>query len=439
MRLKISALIMGLVIALGGASLAKAASTEIWNTTGITSLSHNTLPQLKGRCLVWQARGGLGSATSGSGDWEVFLYDTESHVVTQITDDDWDDHNPRTDGTYIVWWADKASGAEVWLCNTQTGVQTQISPAGGENENHVFPVIANGRIAWLRSVFRAADVLPEDRLVEVFLYDTLNAPYPRQLTQSTLTDNVYPGWLRINDQWLMWTQVNETDPQDEGTAYVDDFNPDPSDDEYPAPVPAGLSWEGSPQEDGNLTVSTKYDGQDWEIVLRGGPQGLEQITDNGIDDRSPQISEGNIAWMAGDGEMSEIYLAEFTLCDNTPITGSVSPSVDTLWPPNHSMIQVTIDASALVTHNTDTQISIASVDIAECSSEEAGENYGENTYDENDYEPDWEITGNLTVNLRSERSGASTGRTYTITVTASDCSGAYNFTAEVVVPHDKGK
>jgi hypothetical protein len=125
------------------------------------------------------------------------------------------------------------------------------------------------------------------------------------------------------------------------------------------------------------------------------------------------------------------------LCNGAGVTGTVSPSTDTLWPPNHSVIPVSIDASGLASSNPDTVISISSVDIVETSSQEAGEAYGENVYDENNYEPDVEITGDLSLNLRAERTGASTGRTYVITVTATDCSGSYDFTAEVSVPHDK--
>ena len=44
----------------------------------------------------------------------------------------------------------------------------------------------------------------------------------------------------------------------------------------------------------------------------------------------------------------------------------------------------------------------------------------------------------MTINLRSERVGKSQGRTYTINVTATDCSGSYDFSTQVGVPHDQG-
>jgi hypothetical protein len=126
-------------------------------------------------------------------------------------------------------------------------------------------------------------------------------------------------------------------------------------------------------------------------------------------------------------------------CDNRPITGSVVPSTETLWPPNHKMVPVTIDASGLTLHNSDTQLSITSVHVEEYSGKESGTEFGDSIYEENKFEPDFEILGDLSLNLRSERTGASTGRTYIITVSATDCSGIYTFTNEVVVPHDKGK
>jgi hypothetical protein len=49
---------------------------------------------------------------------------------------------------------------------------------------------------------------------------------------------------------------------------------------------------------------------------------------------------------------------------------------------------------------------------------------------------DWEITGDLTLNLRAERSGTGTGRVYTVTVECADDSGNFSAAAaHVTVPH----
>ena len=53
-------------------------------------------------------------------------------------------------------------------------------------------------------------------------------------------------------------------------------------------------------------------------------------------------------------------------------------------------------------------------------------------------EPDWTITGDLTVYLRSERSGTGDGRLYTIDVECSDGSSNVSMTSvEVSVAHNQ--
>jgi hypothetical protein len=53
--------------------------------------------------------------------------------------------------------------------------------------------------------------------------------------------------------------------------------------------------------------------------------------------------------------------------------------------------------------------------------------------------PDWVVTGNLTLDLRAERSGVGNGRLYWIKVRCTDDSGnSSTRTATVRVPHDKG-
>jgi hypothetical protein len=53
-------------------------------------------------------------------------------------------------------------------------------------------------------------------------------------------------------------------------------------------------------------------------------------------------------------------------------------------------------------------------------------------------DPDWVITGPLTLQLRAERAGNGTGRTYTITVECTDGSGnSSTKDVTIVVAHDQ--
>ena len=105
---------------------------------------------------------------------------------------------------------------------------------------------------------------------------------------------------------------------------------------------------------------------------------------------------------------------------------SVTASPNVLWPPDHEMRDVTVTVS--VTDDIDPQ---PLTKILEVSSNEPELGSGSG-----DYAPDWEITGNLTLRLRAERSGLGSGRVYTIKVQSTDFFGnASVASTTVTVPH----
>jgi hypothetical protein len=97
--------------------------------------------------------------------------------------------------------------------------------------------------------------------------------------------------------------------------------------------------------------------------------------------------------------------------------GSASPKV--LWPPNHQMVPIRID------YNTSDTCSAGGTCVLSVRSNEATNGLGDG-----DTSPDWSIVDEHNVMLRSERSGAGSGRVYTITIDCSD--GAGNHTIETV-------
>ena len=102
---------------------------------------------------------------------------------------------------------------------------------------------------------------------------------------------------------------------------------------------------------------------------------------------------------------------------------SAAPSQATLWPPNGKMVPVSVALSAPDTCNVSCNISgITGTDGAGAG--------------------DWQITGALTANLRSDRSGkAKDGRTYTVQLACTDPSNGLSAakTVAITVPHDQGK
>ncbi len=104
-----------------------------------------------------------------------------------------------------------------------------------------------------------------------------------------------------------------------------------------------------------------------------------------------------------------------------------------LWPPNHRMVLVgrNIGSSDVVDGSPNLTITVAS--------SEAANGIGDGNT-ESDYQIVDNGNGTYDVYVRAERSGANSGRTYTITMTATDASGndaTRSFTASV--NHDQGR
>ncbi len=104
---------------------------------------------------------------------------------------------------------------------------------------------------------------------------------------------------------------------------------------------------------------------------------------------------------------------EVTVLDTTApqiINAAVSP--DTLWPPNHQMVPVTV---TIVANDLVDPAPIAQIVSIRSNQPLNGTGDG-------DTAPDWTITGALTAELRSERAG-NADRTYTITIEVRDAAG----------------
>jgi hypothetical protein len=112
-----------------------------------------------------------------------------------------------------------------------------------------------------------------------------------------------------------------------------------------------------------------------------------------------------------------------------PVIESVSATPNVLWPPNHKL--VTVKLQARVTDN----CGPTTRKITGVTSNEAPEAKGSGKT-----APNWQITADHTLKLRAERSGKGSGRIYTITIQAKDAAGnTAQKTVTVTVPHDQSK
>jgi hypothetical protein len=108
--------------------------------------------------------------------------------------------------------------------------------------------------------------------------------------------------------------------------------------------------------------------------------------------------------------------------DATPPTiQSVTANPGSIWPANKKMVPVALTVSAADASG------VTSKKIISVTSNEPGSGQ-------------WQVTGDLTVNLLADRSGNGTGRVYTVTVECKDpFQNAATKAVIVRVPHDQGK
>lgn len=149
----------------------------------------------------------------------------------------------------------------------------------------------------------------------------------------------------------------------------------------------------------------------------------------------------NVTWSAEDefGNISQVTHA-VNIIDTIPPDISISCSPDTLWPPNHKMIEVVTEITA-----NDICDALLTIELDQITMNEGEEinaydpNYDEGLGDGNTVN-DILVSDDGRIYLRAERSGRNLdGRIYTITYKATDTSGnTSRASCEVSVLHDQG-
>ncbi len=154
----------------------------------------------------------------------------------------------------------------------------------------------------------------------------------------------------------------------------------------------------------------------------GAAQAVHYIT-------SFEVGTNQVGLSVSDGTATAVSCTTtVTVQDTTPpgIT-KITATPKTIWPPNHKLVVVGINVVA-----TDACGPVTSKIVSVTSNEP------QNGLGDGDTSPVWQITGDLRLILRAERSGRGSGRTYALGIEVADESNnTTNGQVAVFVPHDK--
>jgi hypothetical protein len=119
--------------------------------------------------------------------------------------------------------------------------------------------------------------------------------------------------------------------------------------------------------------------------------------------------------------------------DETPPVAYARAVPDTLWPPDHRLVEVHVRLHATDACTPHPEVTLISADSSE---PDDGMGDGHTTDDIQDADLG---SDDRVVSLRAERSGGGPGRVYTLTYRVSDDAGNHTYvTVRVRVPHDQG-
>ena len=171
-------------------------------------------------------------------------------------------------------------------------------------------------------------------------------------------------------------------------------------------------------------------------VYVGGQRDCQNI-------RKHNGSNGDLLWSKKIGPdswegrygITPVFTGMPSFVDTTPPTLEPEANQTILWPPNHRMVDIVINANA--SDNSGLPVTLT----ASVSSNEPEDGTGAG-----DKAPDMTVpiidqeTGTITLQVRAERSGTGDGREYIISITAVDSSGnSSTANLVIIVPHNKKK
>jgi len=349
-----------------------------------------------------------------TGNFDIYIQNIDGSGLTQLTTGAADDKNPivTPDDQQILWIAESSGMRSLWIMNIDGSDKREIREDLGYVESFVMGAQEsnNPPTAICKDISRDAD-----RYCQAFIgpADIDGGSYDPDGDNIELTvDN--PGPFSIGAHIVKLTVTDEHGKSDTCQATVTVLDKIP-----PVPDLASL-----PTVSGECSAEIS--------VIPTATDNCAGKIDGVTNDPLKYTTQGTytVAWTYNDGNGNIVTQTQTVVVKDVtaPNIENIKANPGVLWPPNHKMVPVTVNVTA--TDNCDPNLDCRITSVA---SNEPVDGLGDG-----DTSPDWEITGNLSLKLRAERSGTGNGRIYTITLLCKDASGNSSMRSiDVLVPHNK--
>ena len=254
--------------------------------------------------------------------------------------------------------------------------------------------------------------------------------YPNTATPSFTAPSVGAGGAQVDFE-LIVTDARGLNHADYVSVFITNVNQPPT-------ANAGADQTKNEQTlvtlDGSGSLDPDLDSLNYSWTQTGGPY----VTLTGANTASPTFTAPNVAaggafltfqLVVHDGQagsVADTVQVAVVNVNDPPVCSLAQASPNLLWPPNHTMTQVSIVGL------TDPQSQTLTITYPTVKQDEPINGLGDG-----DTSPDAAVSGS-DILLRAERSGTGNGRVYVVQFTATNTDGAHcSGTVKVTVPHDK--
>jgi beta propeller repeat protein len=232
---------------------------------------------------------------------EVFLYQPDTGITTQLTDNRAMEAHLHIHNGLVVWTQVAEGGnmqdaGDIFLYDHATGTTTQLTDT--EREDYA-PQVYDGRVVWM-------SLTPQESFIRL---------YENGVVRVISDESVPHSAPQINGRWVVWIIDTEDTLRD---VYIYDL-----DSRTVSRIGKDTDMFGLPSLSDSGIVWDAYDGDDTDIFFYDG-ETVHQLTSNDTDDSDPDISGDVIVWEGRTDSGYHIFQYQISTGTTTPLDFSAS-------------------------------------------------------------------------------------------------------------------